>query len=69
MTPNGQIFTTKGFLPLSEVELVESIFENSNERTVRTDKFLRSTGEWVGNDVHVTLKKGLFSDLVQGTIG
>ena len=69
MPPTDQIFTTKGFLPLSEVELVESIFENSNERTVRIDKFLRSTGEWVGNDVHVTLKKGLNFDLIQGTIG
>lgn len=64
-----EIFTTKGFLPLSEVECVESVLENDNEKVIRIDKYLRSTGEWVGNDVHVTLKRGLPLDLFQGTMG
>ena len=64
-----EIYTTKGFLPLSEVECVESVFENDNEKIIRIDKYLCSTGEWVGNDVHVILKRGLLSDLFQGTMG
>lgn len=62
-----EIFTTKGFLPLSDVECVESVFENDHEKTLRTDKYLRATGEWVGNDVHVILKEGLLAPLTQGS--
>lgn len=66
---DGKIFTTKGWLPEAEVELVLSVVEDNNEKVERTDKFLKSTREWVGNDVHVTLKRGLLSDLFQGTMG
>lgn len=66
---DGKIFTTKGWLPEAEVELVLSVVEDDNEKVERTDKFLKSTREWVGNDVHVVLKKGLLADAVQGLIG
>lgn len=66
---DGKIFTTKGWLPEAEVELVLSVVEDDNEKVERTDKFLKSTREWVGNDVHVTLKKGLEGHGIQGLIG
>ena len=62
-----EIFTTKGWLPLSDVECVESVFETPHEKTIRMDKYLRATGEWVGNDVHVILKEGLLTPLTQGS--
>lgn len=62
-----EIFTTKGWLPLSDVECVESVFENDHEKTLRIDKYLRTTGEWIGNDVHVILKEGLLTPFTQGS--
>lgn len=63
------IFTTKGFLPREQLELVESVYEDADKKVIRTDKFLASTREWVGNDVHVIMKTGLPLDFSQGTIG
>ena len=53
-----QVFTTKGYLPAEQVEMRESVTEDNDDRkTVRVDKYLRASGEWIGNDVHVTLKR------------
>lgn len=53
------IFTTKGMLPDEEVELRESVTHDDEQiKIVRIDKFLKTTGEWVGNDLQGTIKTG-----------
>lgn len=52
------IFTTRGHLPASQIELRPSTVEDSDDRViVRTDKFDRTDGAWVGNDLNVTYKR------------
>ena len=63
---SDQIFTTKGFLPREAVRFAVSIHEDENCKVTRTDKYLASTDEWVGNDLHVEMKKGLGNLLEQG---
>lgn len=53
------IFTTKGMLPDDEVELRESVTHDDEQITiVRIDKYLKATGEWVGNDLNGRIKTG-----------
>lgn len=63
------IFTTRGYLPESQVELRETVTEDDDKRVVRTDKYARCDGAWVGNDVHVDLKRGLIMDAESGQLG
>ena len=52
------IFTTRGDLPESQVELRISVIEETEERKVlRRDKYDMTDGAWVGNDLHVEIKK------------
>jgi hypothetical protein len=63
------IFTTRGLLPAAEVELRETCtHEDEYSRVVRVDKHLVATGEWVGNDLHCTIKKGRESALATATL-
>lgn len=55
----GHIYTTQGWLPADQVELRESVtHEDEHLRLVRVDKYLRASGEWVGNDINGMVKKG-----------
>lgn len=55
--PQGQIFTTLGWLPAEKVELRESVtFEDDQIRMVRIDKYV--DGTWVGNDLNGQIKTG-----------
>lgn len=57
---DGCVFTTYGWLPEADVEKRVAVTADDEDKTVtRTDKHLRATGEWVGNDLHVALKKPL----------
>lgn len=69
MDTSGQIFTTKGWLPADEVVLKPTITDSPECTVTRTDKFLASTGEWVGNDLHVAMKKGIEALFEQGKLG
>jgi len=60
------IFTTYGYLPEDQVELRPTATEDEDKIVTRTDKYLKSTGEWVGNDLHVHLKKPLSLEVAQG---
>lgn len=61
------IYTTKGELPDEAVELRQVVTaDNDDHRVVRTDKYLKATGEWVGNDLHVHIKKPLTLEGVAG---
>jgi len=52
------IFTTKGFLPADQVEMRPTVTCDDDDKTVtRVDKYLKETGEWVGNDLHVHMKR------------
>ena len=56
---NGQVFTTMGWLPAEEVILQVTVtYEDDKAKAERTDKYLKSTGEWVGNDLNVIIKTG-----------
>ncbi len=54
-----EIYTTKGYLPADQVELRESVEDTETYRMTRTDKYLKATGEWVGNDLKCEIKKPL----------
>lgn len=55
---NDTIFTTLGHINRDLVELKETVTcDNDDCHVLRTDKYLKSTGEWVGNDIHVTMKR------------
>ncbi len=56
---DGHTFTTKGWLPEAEVELRPMVEDTASYTMTRTDKFLRATGEWVGNDLHCEIKQPL----------
>ena len=62
------VFTTKGFLPREELEFRESQTEDPRATYIRTDKHLRATGEWVGNDLHIILKEGSVTELAQESL-
>lgn len=52
------IFTTRGFLPASRVELRPSVVEDNEDRTItRVDKYDRTDGEWVGNDLDIKVHR------------
>jgi hypothetical protein len=54
---SDKIFTTLGWLPAEQVELRESVtHEDEYVRMIRIDKYVG--GEWVGNDLNGTIKKG-----------
>ena len=54
---NDQIFTTLGWLPADQVELRRSITHDDEYLIIeRVDKYVG--GEWVGNDLVGTIKKG-----------
>jgi len=53
------IYTTKGWLPDEAVELRVTVQETDTYKATRTDKHLRESGEWVGNDVHMEIKQPL----------
>lgn len=53
------IYTTKGWLQESEIELRVTVEEAATYKSTRTDKHLKSTGEWVGNDLHIEIKQPL----------
>lgn len=54
------IFTTHGHLDDELVELRQTVTEDNDDRTMtRTDKFLKASGEWIGNDLHLVIKKPL----------
>lgn len=56
---DGHVFTTHGWLPADVVELRESVtHDDEHIRLVRVDKYVRSTGEWVGNDINGQIKTG-----------
>lgn len=62
------IFTTKGKLPNDQVELRESVtYEDEHIKMVRIDKYLKTTGEWVGNDLNGVIKTGHEIKLEQHT--
>lgn len=70
---DGHIFTTEGWLPADQVRLSVAVTENDNCKVTRTDKFIYSHEgpdgplyKWVGNDVHVEMKKGLGALFEQG---
>lgn len=65
---DDQIFTTKGWLPREALRLSVSTTEDDNCKVIRTDKFLVESDEWVGNDVHVEMKKGLGALFEQGIL-
>lgn len=49
---DGCIYTKHGWLPKDAVRLEQTItFEPNGGRIIRTDKYLASNGEWVGNDI------------------
>lgn len=51
------IYTTRGFLPESEVELKSTVtYEDEKMVVTRVDKYV--TGEWAGNDINATIKTG-----------
>lgn len=53
------VFTTLGLLPAEQVDLRETITHDDDHITmVRVDKYLKATGEWVGNDLIGRIKKG-----------
>ena len=55
----SKVFTTHGWLDADQVELMVSVtHENDEARVERTDKYVKATGEWVGNDLNVVIKKG-----------
>lgn len=52
------IFTTRGFLPATRVELRANVVEDSADRTVtRIDKYDRTDGAWVGNDLDIKVHR------------
>lgn len=53
-----QIYTTHGWLDADKVELRVSSQEDDAAKVERTDKYIKATGEWVGNDLHVHIKQG-----------
>lgn len=54
----GHVFTTRGYLPAAQVEMRASVVEDDDDKKVtRTDKFDKTDGEWVGNDLHVEMKR------------
>ena len=62
------IFTTKGWLEPELVELRVSVtHEDDESRVERTDKHLKATGEWIGNDLNVVIKKGREFKVEQGS--
>jgi hypothetical protein len=53
----GQIFTTLGWLDAKLVALKETVtHDDEHIKLVRIDKYFG--GQWVGNDLHGTIKKG-----------
>lgn len=53
------IYTTKGLLPNHLVELRESVtHDDEHIQIVRVDKYLKETGEWIGNDLNGRIKTG-----------
>lgn len=62
------IFTSHGWLEPELVELRVSVtHEDDESRVERTDKHLKATGEWIGNDLNVVIKKGRLIELAQGS--
>ena len=55
------IYTTKGWLDDAEVELKPTVTDDERAMVTRTDKYLRATGEWVGNDLDIKLKQPMVS--------
>lgn len=52
------VFTTRGHLPATQIDLRPTVVEDSEDRVVvRTDKYDRTDGAWVGNDLAVTFKR------------
>jgi hypothetical protein len=56
---DGHIFTTRGWLPAAQVELRESVTHDDDHiRLVRVDKYDKTDGAWVGNDINGQIKAG-----------
>ena len=56
---SDSVFTTYGLLPADQIELRETTtHDDEHIRMVRVDKYLKATGEWVGNDLVGHIKKG-----------
>lgn len=54
-----QVFTTRGWLPADQVVLVSTVTHDDERiKITRTDKYLATTMEWVGNDLHGEIKQG-----------
>lgn len=53
------IYTTKGWLPEEAIDLRVTVEETPTYRATRTDKHMKDSGEWVGNDLHMEIKQPL----------
>lgn len=61
------IWTTKGNLPVSELDF-QTLWEDTEDYVKCAPTYwLKSTGELVKQDCHVFAKKGLFSQIQQGS--
>lgn len=64
----GHVFTTLGWVPAEQVELRRWIVSDDEDtRVVRVDKYV--AGKWVGNDLHVIMKRPVPLAAESATIG